>query len=203
MIPESRPARIVRPFVALAFLGFAVLLAVSATVLPLFRTVQPTALEDLNGTFSSVTYAWWLTYSFPGQDEEVAPAVPVGFAIVLASALLLAAFVLEIRRQATGRGVATARRTTLAAAAFLLGAVCVVGAQGLPRFGQERGLPASTSPQAGIWALLAAAALAVVATVLSHRGAGTEPDGVSSDAVDDAPTPPYGVAITVLPPERD
>jgi hypothetical protein len=125
--------------------------------------------------------------------------------LLLACAILLAAAVLGIRQTVTRRPDPAASRTTLVGAAFLFGAVCTVGMLGANQlFGSGRST-AETTVEIGMWLLVAAVPAAIVAAVLSLRvPAAGRPDWADPDvAFADTTTPPSGVAITVLPPERD
>ena len=198
-----------RPARGMAFLGpalvvLALVLTVAGTFLPLFRSEEPFGSAEA-GTIHSVMGAWRIAYRFPGHDEISSPSAPVGVSLLLACAILLAAAVLGIRQAVTRRPDLAASRTTLVGAAFLFGAVCTVGMLGANQlFGSGRSR-AETTVEIGMWLLVAAVPAAIVAAVLSLRGhAAGRPDWADPDvAFADTSTPPSGVVITILPPERD
>ncbi|MFJ7210416.1 hypothetical protein [Amycolatopsis sp. NPDC098790] len=167
-------------------------LTVVGTFLPFFRTEQVIGLEP-SGLARTTTRAWRIDYTFPGQGEISSPSAPLGVPLLLAAAILLAALVL---------GLVTRRpafRTTLVGAAFLAGAVCTVVVQGMRSLFDDNRLEVSTTPLAGTWVLLAAVAVAGVAAGLARPRGWADPEAAYADT----PTPPSGVAITVLPPEAD
>ncbi|WP_410668509.1 hypothetical protein [Amycolatopsis sp. cmx-4-68] len=199
----SAPARRGPAFLVPALAVLAVVLTVAGAFLPLFRSVEPIG-SGADDVIRSVMGAWAIRYKFPGHDEISSSSAPVGLPLLVASAILLAAAVLGIRQAATRRPGPAAGRTTLVGAAFLLGAVATVGMLGtrLSDAGRTR---AETTLGLGLWLLVAAALAAAVAAVLSlrERAAG-RPEWADPDvAYADTTTPPSGVAITVLPPERD
>ncbi|MEU0790854.1 hypothetical protein ABZ342_12350 [Amycolatopsis sp. NPDC005961] len=182
----------------------ALALTVLATFLPFFRTEQLLGASD-DEVARSVLRAWRVDYSFPGQAELSSPSVPLGFPLLLASAILLTAAVLGIRQAATRRPSPAARRTTLAGAAFLAGSVCTIGMHGASRLFDDRPAQVDTTVLAGMWLLLAAVLAAAGAAVLSHRRFAAGRPGWADPALAfaDTTTPPSGVTITVLPPEND
>lgn len=184
-----------------ALVVLALALTVSGTFLPFFRTEQPVGIEP-SGYAQSTVRAWRVDYTFPGAGELSSPSVPFGFALLLASAILLAAAVLGIRQAVLRRPSAAARVTTLTGAAFLAGAVCAIAMHG---FVDDGRFPSKTTTLAGMWLLLAAVLAAAAAAVLSHRlPPASRPEWADPTvAFADTSTPPSGVVITVLPPEDD
>ncbi|MDX3188522.1 hypothetical protein PV458_08970 [Streptomyces sp. MN03-5084-2B] len=188
----------VRRFLAPVLVALVAVLTITGSFLPLFVTEQPVG----NGTemMRSVIGAWRYWYSFPGQDELSSPSTPYGIPLLGAGALLLLAAVLGFRRAGP-----TASRATLVAAAFQLGTVCVVAMQGVIVGRGERPSPEVTLGT-GMWLLVTGAVLAAVVTAMSFRGPGSpdRPGWADPDAAyADTETPPSGVVITVLPPERE
>lgn len=202
MTLTSRPVRL--GLFAPVFTALAFTLTVLGTFLPFFRTDQAMGLEP-SGIARTTLRAWRVDFTFPGQGELSSPAVPLGFPLLLASALLLVAGVLGIRQSVTGRPSAAGRRTTLAGAAFLAGVVCTIGVQGARKLFDDSPPEVETTPLAGMWVLLAAVLAAAAAAVLSHRRftAGRPEWADPEVAFADTTTPPSGVAITVLPAEDD
>ncbi|MEV6645209.1 hypothetical protein [Amycolatopsis sp. NPDC051371] len=191
-------------FLTPALVTVALALTVFGTFLPFFTTEQPLGLEP-SGVARTIQRAWRIDFSFPGQGELSSPSVPLGFPLLLASAILLAAAVLGTRQAVTGRPSAAARRTTLAGAAFLAGAVCTIGMQGARNLFYDGAPQLQTTAMAGMWVLVAAVLAAAAATALSHRRfAEGRPEWADpAVAFADTTTPPSGVVITVLPPEDD
>jgi hypothetical protein len=202
--PAPRPARRGMAFLAPAFVVLAVVLTVAGAFLPLFRTTEPFGYGE-PGIIRSVRGAWRIAYTFPGRDEVSSPSAPIGIPLLLAGAILLAAAALGIGQAVTRRLGPVVSRTTLVGAAFLLGAVCTVGMLGAPPLSGSGRSRVEISAAIGMWLLVAAALAAAVAAVLSLRvPAAGRADWADPDvAYADTTTPPSGVAITVLPPERD
>ncbi|MEU8634722.1 hypothetical protein AB0C38_21305 [Amycolatopsis sp. NPDC048633] len=200
---DPTPGRPARAFLAPALVALALALTVAGTFLPFFRTEQAVGWEAA-GVARSVVGAWRVDFTFSGQAEISSPSAPLGLPLVLASAILLAALILGVRRAATRHPGAAATRTACGGAAFLTGAVCTIGMQG------ARGLldgrtQTVTTLMPGMWVLLAAVLAAAAAAVLSPRGPVADRPEWADPAVAfaDTTTPPSGVAITVLPPEDD
>ncbi|WP_410574177.1 hypothetical protein [Amycolatopsis sp. cmx-4-61] len=175
-----------RRFSVPALAALAALLTITGSFLPLFRSDQPFG-SGTTETVRAVTGAWRSSYRFPGQDELTAPAAPVGVPLLVASAILLAAAIVGIRKAAS--------RTTLTGTAFLLGTVSTVAMLAANLLLGRRDARLTLEP--GMWLLLAGAVVAVVAAVRSARSPGPP----AHPAYADTETPPSGVVITVLPPE--
>ncbi|WP_206787571.1 hypothetical protein [Amycolatopsis sp. MtRt-6] len=185
-----------RRFLVPVLATLAVALAVTGTFLPLFRNEQPFT----SGTVRTVVGAWRTHVTLPGRDEISGPSAPLGAALLVGAAILLAAAILGFRRPGPA-----ASRTTLAGAAFLLGAVGTVGTLGVQWLYDPGRTGPGLSLEPGLWLLIAAALTAMAAAALSLREpAPGRPEWADpAVAYADTTTPPSGVAITVLPPERE
>ncbi|MCR6485230.1 hypothetical protein M8542_20590 [Amycolatopsis sp. OK19-0408] len=150
MLPEPQSAPINPAFRVLALIGLAFFLTVAVHFLPLFTTDQPGPAWTVHGAWASVTV-------LDDEAGAAAPSTPFGIALLAAGAILLAAFVLELRHRAA------AKQATLAAAVFLVATVATIG---FIAAGTGEG-PATMAY--GLWALVVAVALAVLAAVLVHR----------------------------------
>ncbi|MGW3967405.1 hypothetical protein ACWED2_46845 [Amycolatopsis sp. NPDC005003] len=187
----------VRRFLPPVLSALAAGLTVAGTFLPLLHLEQPTGAPSEVITW--VIGAWRTRFRFPGQDEVDSPSSPVGAPLLLGAAILLVAAVLGIRKRGRAAGL-----TTLGGAAFLLGAVCTAGVQAATRLFEDDPVEAETTLGAGLWLLIAAVLVAAAAAALSFRASGGTPDWADPTvAYADTETPPSGVVITVLPPERD
>lgn len=186
----------VRRFLPPVLTALAVVLSATGTFLPLFHSEQ--LIGGPSEVITSVMDAWRIRFRFPGQDEIDSPSSPVGIPLLLASAILLVAVVLGIRKPGPA-----ASRTTLGGAAFLLGAVCTAAMLGAGRLSGSDALGANTTTGAGMWLLIAAGLLAAAAAALTFRASGAPEWADPAAAYADTETPPSGVSITVLPPERD
>jgi hypothetical protein len=197
------PVRRGLAFLVPALAVLAAVLTVAGTFLPLFRSEEPFGSGGADVIRSAIG-AWSTQYQFPAQNEINSASAPVGLPLLVASAVLLAAAVLGIRQAVTRRPGPAADRTTLAGAAFHLGAVGTVGMLGT-RLSDAGRIRVEVTLGIGLWLLIAAALAAALAAVLSLRErAGGRPEWADPDvAFADTTTPPSGVAITVLPPERD
>lgn len=186
-----------RRFLVPALATLVAALTIAGSVLPLLIREQPTGSGT--ETMRSVQGAWWYWYTFPGQGELSSPSTPYGIPLLAAVALLLLAAVLGVRRPGPA-----ASRTTLVATVFQLATVCTVAMLGVP-VGRDR-FELEVTLGAGMWLLMAGAVPAAVAAAMSFRQPGSPngPDWANPDAAyADTDTPPSGVVITVLPPERE
>ncbi|MEU0531785.1 hypothetical protein [Amycolatopsis tolypomycina] len=184
-----------RRFAVPALATLAGALTIIGSFLPLFVRDEPFGFGTEK--VHSVIGAWRYWYSFPGQEEQSSPYTPFGIPLLPAGALLLLAAVLGSRRAGP--------KTTVVAAAFQLGTVGTVAMQGVT-VGNPSSARAEITYGTGMWLLIAGTALAAAATALSWRTPASpdNPDWANPDAAyADTDTPPSGVVITVLPPERD
>ena len=203
-VPELPPASALR-FLAPALAVAAALMVLLGSFLPLFVIQQ--YLGGREATVAGVTAnetAWGTTYEVPGQDAVDQGGAPVGIPLLFAVAVLTAAALVAFPRP----GGALGRWLIAAGAVFTAGVVATIGMTGIgwSVTAGRNDLLVSVAP--GMWLLIAGAVVAAAAAVLAHlpvRGRGRAISGWADPAVAyaDTPTPPSGVAITVLPPEPE
>ncbi|MEV6875093.1 hypothetical protein [Amycolatopsis sp. NPDC051128] len=198
--PSSELLRFVPP----ALTSVAALMVVGGCFLPLFRIQQHLNVGQrfFEAQLTVTKTAWATLIDIPGQEAADRPGAPLGIPLVIVAALLAVAAVAAFSRP--GRGFA--RRLVSASAVFTAGVVTTVG---MSRFewsallGAED-LEVTTAP--GMWLLISAtvlaAAAAVVASLPAWKGS-TQDWADPAIAYTDTPTPPSGVAITVLPPDPE
>lgn len=202
--PEPPASRLPRHLPA-ALAALAALLAVGGCFLPLFRMLQELSFRQGFGDaqLTITETAWGNRIEVSGQEPTDRPGVPVGIPVIVAIVLLAAAAFAAFSRP--GRGLT--RWLLSAGAVFAAGVVTTVA---MFRFelaaiaGEEVDLEVTTGP--GMWLLALAAAAAAAAAVVAHLPLlGHLRDPAWADpavAYADTPTPPSGVAITVLPPDE-
>jgi hypothetical protein len=203
--PAARPAppRSLRDFLPIALITLAAVATFAAGFLPLFRTAQMLGDDDDRGVLRYTQTGWSTYFGFGGEDGGSQPSEPLGVALLAAAVVLLVALVFVIRQVVTARASAAARGVTLSGAAFLAGVVLATAMAGIPAPVDSGRVRFETSLQAGMWLLFLAVVAAAAAAVLDYLASpGTRPDWADpGTAYADTPTPPSGVAITVLPPE--
>ncbi len=203
-VPGPAASRLPRHFPAL-LATLAAVLAVGGCLLPLFQMVQELSLRQGIGDprLTITETAWSSRIEVTGQPPTDRPGVPVGIPVIVAVVLLAAAAFAAFSRP--GRGLT--RWFLSAGAVFTAGVVTTIG---MFRFeldaiaGEEADLAVVTGP--GMWLLILAAVAAAGAAALAHlpqlsrlrNPAWADP----AVAYADTPTPPSGVAITVLPPDE-
>ncbi|WP_310967688.1 hypothetical protein [Amycolatopsis sp. 505] len=202
--PEPPASRLPRHLPA-ALAALAALLAVGGCFLPLFRMLQELSFRQGFGDaqLTITETAWGNRIEVSGQEPTDRPGVPVGIPVIVAIVLLAAAAFAAFSRP--GRGLT--RWLLSAGAVFAAGVVTTVA---MFRFelaaiaGEEVDLEVTTGP--GMWLLALAAVAAAAAAVVAHLPLlGHLRDPAWADpavAYADTPTPPSGVAITVLPPDE-
>lgn len=200
--PEPEPRPTAPRFVPAVLTTLATLLAAGGCFLPLFRIQQHVNARQqfFEAELSITQTAWGSTIEIPGQETAERLGAPVGVPLLLAVVLLAAAALTAFSRP--GRA---ARWLVGAGAVFTAGVVLTVGMSGFEWSELADGEDLEVVVAAGMWSLIAAAVLAAGAAVVTalplRRGSG----GDWADpalAYADTPTPPTGVAITVLPPEE-
>lgn len=202
--PEPPASRLPRHLPAV-LAALAALLAVGGCFLPLFRMLQELSFRQGFGDaqLTITETAWGNRIEVSGQEPTDRPGVPVGIPVIVAIVLLAAAAFAAFSRP--GRGLT--RWLLSAGAVFAAGVVTTVA---MFRFelaaiaGEEVDLEVTTGP--GMWLLALAAVTAAAAAVVAHLPLlGHLRDPAWADpavAYADTPTPPSGVAITVLPPDE-
>jgi hypothetical protein len=191
-------------FLPAALVALAALLAGLGSFLPLFLVRQHLGQGGLIGApdVTAVQTAWGVSYQYPGQETTDVSSSPMGIPLLVAVALLTVAAFFAAARP----GRVLTRALVVAGAAFTAGAVATIAMNGVGWSATEQiELDVTIAP--GLWLLIGAILLAVVAAVVAHlalRPAGG-PAGWADPAAAfaDTPTPPSGVAITVLPPDDE
>jgi len=199
------PTRRMRDFLPVVLVTLAAVATFAAGFLPLFSTEQTLGSEDdARGVLRYTQSGWSTVFGFPGDDVGSQPSEPLGVALLAAAAVLLVALVFVIRQVVTGRASAAARGVTLGATTFLAGVVLATTMAGIPAPVDSGRVRFETSLQAGMWLLFLAVVAAAAATVLGYLvSPDTRPDWADPGAAyADTPTPPSGVAISMLPPEE-
>ncbi|WP_331660546.1 hypothetical protein [Amycolatopsis sp.] len=188
--------RLVPPLLAAA----AALMAALGVFLPLFRVEQRMGRGQrfFQAPLTVTETAWGTRTELPGQEAIDQGGPPVGIPLIAAVVLLVVAAVLAFSRPDRPLG-----RWLLAAGAFFTaGVVFTVGMSGLGWSAIADAAEFEVSTAAGMWLLIGAtvlaAAAAVVAALLVKNRGWADP----ALAYSDTPTPPSGVAITVLPPDE-
>ncbi|MFF1606474.1 hypothetical protein ACFVYA_01750 [Amycolatopsis sp. NPDC058278] len=184
--------------------ALAAVLAVGGCFLPLFRMLQDLNFRQgfIGAQLTITETAWGNRIEITGQPVTDRPGVPVGIPVVIAVVVLAAAAIAAFARPDRG----LTRWLLSAGALFTAG---VVTTTWMSRFelaaiaDEEAGLAVSTGP--GMWLLTLATVLAAAAAVLVYLpNVGRNPGWADPAlAYADTPTPPSGVAITVLPPDDE
>ncbi|MEU7784170.1 hypothetical protein [Amycolatopsis sp. NPDC049159] len=196
--PAPAPAAGVLRFLPAALSFLAALLTVAGTLLPLFRVQEHLSVRQRSfETRLVITQtAWGTSVEIPGQDATDRAGAPLGVPLVLAAVLLFAAAFVAFSR--TGRG----RLLIGAAAVFTAGVVTTVGMNRFELSALVGDVDLEVVTATGMWLLILAAAVAVAAAVVAHLPLRNRDWADPAVAYADTPTPPSGVAITVLPPEE-
>lgn len=202
--PLDAPERYDRPeprrLVAAGLATLAMVLALVGCFFPLFRSQHRTDF-DQGQSFELVTVqsAWGSEFVQMGESFKQS-STPVGFPLLIAATLLLAALFVSARAAYLRPSNALDRWLITCAAVFLAGAVATIGMLGIG-MGIGPTIKSTTTLEAGMWALFAAVAASVGAAVMSHRVAEAEVPVAGDPSLADLPTPKDGISITVLPPE--
>jgi hypothetical protein len=198
--PAAGPPRVLAPI--LVVLG--ALLVLGGCFLPLFRIEQHVTPQQTYFTPKLVftESAWSSEVSAEGNDPIEQPAAPVGIPMVAAVVVLAAAsgFAFSGRSGRSGR---LGHRLTAVGASFAAGVAATIG---MSAFGWSSGLGdegLDVSLGLGLWLLILGVVFAAGSAVLGYlTPAGPRPAWADPGAAyADTPTPPSGIAITVLPPE--
>lgn len=208
---EPAPTPVTEPATPSGLLRFLppVLAAVAAVmvaggcVLPLFRLQENVSVRQrfFEAQVTITETAWGGRIEIPGQDAAEQGGAPLGFPLILAALLLAVAAFTAFARPGRGPG----RGLIGAGALFTAGVVTTVGMGGPGWSAMADGMNLEVVVAAGMWVLIGATVLAAVAAVLAYLPAWRRTGDDWADpslAYADTPTPPTGVAITVLPPEE-
>jgi hypothetical protein len=144
--------------------------------------------------------AWGHTYVLPNQEVTDQPGAPVGAPVLFAAVLLVAAALVAFSHPERRLG----RWLIAAGAVFTAGVVTTVGTSGIgwSALARRDELTVTTGP--GMWLLIGGTAAAAAAAVIAYLPRRQQPGWADPAlAYADTPTPPSGVAITVLPPDDE
>lgn len=189
-----------RRLVAAGLAELAMVLTLAGCFFPLLRTehrIGSGAGETM--TIVAVQDAWETRFL---QDTGPAFAVatsPFGVPLLVAAAVLLAVGLFSARAARLRQPGTFDRWFATIGAVFLIG---VTGTLSMLILGRQLGETAESTmtPEAGMWALIAAVVAAVGAAVMSHRVEEDEVLASGDSSLADLPTPKEGFSITVLPP---
>lgn len=183
-------------FLPPALTAAAALMAAGGLFFPLFRLQQHVSVRQrfFEARLTVTQTVWGSRIEIPGQEAVDQAAAPVGIPVILAVILLAVAAFTTFARSRRGRWL-------IGAGAFFTGGVVVtVGMIGPGWSAMADGLDFEVVTGAGMWLLIGAAAAAAAAAVIVALPSKSWADPTLAYA--DTPTPPTGVAITVLPPEE-
>ncbi|WP_309235290.1 hypothetical protein [Amycolatopsis sp. SID8362] len=194
---KPAPAGVLRflpPVLAL----LAALLTVAGTLLPLFRVQEQLNIRQraFETRLAITQTAWGTSIEIPGQDATERAGAPLGVPLVLAAVLLLAAAFVAFSRPVRGRWLIGG------AAVFTAGVVSTVAMNRFELSALVGDVDLEVVTGAGMWLLALGTAVAVAAAVVAHLALRKRDWADPAVAYADTPTPPSGVAITVLPPEE-
>jgi len=187
------------------FLRFAApVLAAVAAVLTAFGVFSPLFVirEELGALDAHVLItetAWGHTFVLTDQEVTDQAGAPVGAPLLIAAILLAVAALVVFTQPHRPLG----RSLVAAGAVFAAGAVVTVAMSGIGWAVAPESRQAEVTTGPGMWLLFGGVAAAAAAAVLAYLPRREQP-GWADPAVAyaDTPTPPSGVAITVLPPEE-
>jgi hypothetical protein len=199
----SASAELLR-FVPPALASVAALMVVGGCFLPLFRIQQHLTVGQrfFDAQLTVTKTAWGTLIDIPGQEAADRPGAPLGIPLVIVAAFLAVAAATAFARP----GRRLARRLVSASAVFTAGVVTTVG---MSRFEWSALLGAEdleVGTALGMWLLISATVLAAAAAAVAYLPAWQRAGEDWADpalAYTDTPTPPSGVAITVLPPDPE
>ncbi|WP_370970422.1 hypothetical protein [Amycolatopsis sp. cg9] len=196
--PAPAPAAGVLRFLPPALTLLAALLTVAGTLLPLFRVQEQLSIRQraFETRLVITETAWGTSIEIPGQDATDRAGAPLGVPLVLAAVLLFAAAFVAFSRRDRGRWLIGA------GAVFIAGVVTTVGMNRFELSALVGDVDLEVVTAAGMWLLILATAVAVAAAVVAYLPLRNRDWADPAVAYADTPTPPSGVAITVLPPEE-
>ncbi|MFB9683239.1 hypothetical protein [Amycolatopsis plumensis] len=140
--------------------------------------------------------AWGHTFELPDHEVTDQPGAPVGLPILFTVVLLVAAALFALTRPEQRLG----RWLIAAGAVFGAGVVTTVGTEGVGWEAMSRGDELTVTTAPGMWLLIGGTVVAVAAAVVAQLPRRQPGWADPALAYADTPTPPSGVAITVLPP---
>lgn len=140
--------------------------------------------------------AWGSSFEVPGQEVTDQTGSPVGIPLLLAVAVLVAGALAAFARPGPGRWLVAG------GAVFAAGVVLTVGMDGIGWSVATGGESLDVTLGPGMWLLIGGTVAAAAAAVLACLPGRTPGWADPAVAYADTPTPPAGVAITVLPPDE-
>jgi hypothetical protein len=179
-------------------------MAVGGLFLPLFRIQQKLSLRrpSYETQLSMTQTVWGTRIEIPGQEAADRAGAPIGIPLIIAVTVLLVASFVAFTRPEHG----LARRLVAAGAVFTAGVVTTVGMSRFEWSGYAGAEELDVVTTLGMWLLILATVLAVAAAVIAYLPVWRDAGDDWADpalAYADTPTPPTGVAITLLPPDPD
>ncbi|WP_410596014.1 hypothetical protein [Amycolatopsis sp. lyj-23] len=197
--PVTATAPALLRFVSPALAILSALLTALGVFLPLFL-IRETLGGDrsFDAEVSITETAWGHIFELPGQEATEQAGSPLGLPLLCAAVLLVVAAVVALLRPDRPLG----RWLVAAGAVFGAGVVFTIATDGIGWGAGPAGAGVDVTVGPGMWLAVAGTVAAVAAAVLAHlpRRPGWADPAV---AYADTPTPPSGVAITVLPPDED
>jgi hypothetical protein len=201
-IPAEGTSSGILRFLPPVLTAVAALMTAAGCFLPLFRLQQHVSVRQrfFEAQLTVTETAWGNRLEIPGQDAAEQGGSPFGIPLILAVLVLAVAAFTAFSRPGHGAG----RWLIGAGAFFTAGVVTTVGMTGPGWSAMAEGVDLEVATASGMWLLIGATALAAVAAVLAYLPAWRRTEDWADPALAyaDTPTPPTGVAITVLPPEE-
>ncbi|MEU4520737.1 hypothetical protein AB0F52_18800 [Amycolatopsis sp. NPDC024027] len=170
--------------------------------LPLFRIREHfgAGQQYLDAQMLITETAWGHTIEVPGQELTDQAGAPVGVPLLFAVVVLVAAALLTFSRPGHRLG----RWLIAAGAVFAAGVVSTAGTSGIGWSARSSEVEVTVATGPGLWLLIGGTVVAAAAAVVAYLP-WRQPPGWADPALAyaDTPTPPSGVAITVLPPDDE
>jgi hypothetical protein len=170
--------------------------------LPLFRIREHIGAGQryLDTQMLITETAWGHTIEVPDQQIADQAGAPVGVPLLFAVVVLVAAALLTFSRPGHRLG----RWLIAAGAVFAAGVVSTAGTSGIGWSARSGEVEVTVATGPGLWLLIGGTVLAAAAAVIAYLP-WRQPPGWADPALayTDTPTPPSGVAITVLPPDDE
>ncbi|MER6794450.1 hypothetical protein, partial [Amycolatopsis mediterranei] len=201
LLPTPVPASVLR-FAPPVLAVVAAFMTALGSFLPLFQIREHigNGQRFLDTDLLITETAWGHTYVMPNQEVTDQPGAPVGAPLLFAAVLLVAAALAAFTRPEHRLG----RWLVSAGAVFTAGVVITVGTNGIgwSVLARRDELTVTTAP--GMWLLIGGTVAAAAAAVVAYLPRRQQPGWADPAlAYADTPTPPSGVAITVLPPDDE
>ncbi len=170
--------------------------------LPLFRIREHLGASQryLDTQMLITETAWGHTIEVPDQQITDQAGAPVGVPLLFAVVVLVAAALITFGRPGHRLG----RWLIAAGAVFAAGVVSTAGTSGIGWSARSGEVEVTVATGPGLWLLIGGTVVAAAAAVVAYLP-WRQPPGWADPALAyaDTPTPPSGVAITVLPPDDE